>query len=106
DLIGAADLQMVLQVLAYPFELVAHVDAEGLQHRPRTDARELQDLRAADGPGGQHHLARSADRAPLAVLAHDEAGDASALQRQPLDERAGLDLEVAPVPHGPQEGFG
>ena len=46
-LVGAADLQVVLQVLADALQLVAHLDAERLQHRAGADARQLQDLRAS-----------------------------------------------------------
>jgi hypothetical protein len=39
--------------------------AAGVQQRPGSDARQLQDLRGADGPGGHHHLASA--RAPAAA---------------------------------------
>ena len=105
-LVGAADLQVVLQVLADARELVRHLDAERLQHRARPDARELQDLRRADGAGRQDHLARRLERAPLPVLAHDQPRHALAVEHQPLDHGVRLDRQIAPVQHGAQEALG
>ena len=107
DLVGAADLQVVLQVLADALELVRHLDAERLQHRARADARELQDLRAADGAGRQDHLARRA-----AACAAARAGASTRpVTRLPSSTsrstmRVRLDRQVAPVQHGAQEALG
>ena len=58
--IDEAHLQVVLQVLADAGQLVAHRHAGRLQHGSRADARQLQDVRRADGAGGQDDLARGA----------------------------------------------
>ena len=60
-LVGAAHLQVVLQVLADAGELMHDVDAVLLQQGAGADARQLQDLRRADRAGGEDHLARRAE---------------------------------------------
>ena len=72
DLVGTADLQVILQVLADPFQLVANHDAVLLQQRPRPDPRKLQDLGRADGAGSHDHLPARDHRPGSAVLLEDE----------------------------------
>ena len=78
----------------------------GLQHGARPNPRQLQDLWATDGAGRQDHLARRLQGALLPLLAHHQAGDALAVEHQPLDKRVRLHRQVAPVQHGAQEALG
>ena len=57
DLERHAQLQVVLEVLADAGQLVHDRDAVLLQQRAGPDARELEDLRAADRAGGKDRLA-------------------------------------------------
>ena len=111
-LVDAADLQVVVQVLPDAGQVAEHVDAALLQQGAGADARQLQDLRRADGAGGQDHLAPR--RQPLAGQQLDpgcaRAGavrfdrDAPHLrvgphgQVRPLPDRAQERLDAAPAP--------
>src|SRR5262249_36575115 len=105
DLVGAADLQVVLQVFADAVKRVPHLDAERLQHRAGADARELQDLRRADSAGRQDDLAGCHESARLAVLAQAQASYPLAVEDQLFDLRVRLDHEVAAMAHGAQKAL-
>ena len=57
-----ADLQVVLQVLADAGVVQPGLDARGAHHVHRADARQLQDLRRADGASTQDDLAPAMQR--------------------------------------------
>ena len=61
------------------------------------DARQLEQLRRADRPGGEHDLAVGARFAAVAVDAVAHADRAPALEDQPLDMRAGDDAQIRTV---------
>ena len=91
DLVGEAELQVVLQVLADARQLVAHLDAVRLQQLARADAGDLQQLRRADGAGRRGHLAPAARAASAAASQELDAGAAAAVEAQPLGVGAGQD---------------
>ena len=123
DLVDQAQLQMVLQVAADARQLVARRRCPSrCSSVARPDAGELQELRRADGAGGQHDLAargrgvrpvaaggtrrrRSAGRrtaacsacAPVSTVrfGRPRAGRRKALARGPADAAPLVDLEIA-----------
>ncbi len=62
-----AQLQVVLQVLAHAGKIVHDRNAELLQQGCRTDARQLQQLRALQRTGGKYHFARGGHALRLAA---------------------------------------
>jgi len=52
---------MILQVLTDTGNVMHHGDAEVMQQGARPQARQLKDLRRADGSGGEQDLAARAD---------------------------------------------
>ena len=71
------------------------------------DARELEELRRADRAGGEDHLA-GARGARSALAAAPEAATPVARpssSTSALDLRAGLEPEVGPAQHRPQEAL-
>ncbi len=87
-------LQMVLQVLADPGQLVHHGDVELAQVRRIADARAQQDLRRGDGPGAQQHFAAGANLLCLAAAQVAHAHGALALELDHVRGGVGLDGEV------------
>ncbi len=73
------------------------------QFRAGPDAGELQDLRRADGAGGQHHLAARPRDPGDAVLAIGDADSAAILDQHALGEAAGLQPQIWPAEHRLQE---
>src|SRR5215469_13718558 len=51
------ELEVILEILTHPREIVDDLDTEGGELGPRTDARELQQLRRVDGTGAQDDFA-------------------------------------------------
>ena len=81
---------MVLQIGADTGQVKRHRDAQALQQGGGADARQLQNLRRADGPGGQQHLAARLQRDMLQTQRRAHLGPGAAqlavhrLQRQAL----------------------
>ena len=97
---------MVLQIAADARQLMAHRDAQALQHVARPDAGELQELRRADGAGGEDDLGpRGRGFRPVAP-AEGDAGAAAAVEQKGLGLRAGEHGKVRPASRRPQEGLG
>ena len=89
-----AQLQMVLQVLADAGRSVDQVAAERGDDLRAADARQFEQLRRADRPGGERDFAAGARLAADAVDGVAHADRAPALENQPLDMRAGDDAQV------------
>ena len=86
---------MVLQVLADPGQLVPHGHPGGGERRAGADAGELENLRRADGAGGQDHLAPGRDRGDTASALAADAGGAPPVQLDAVHEGARDDAEIA-----------
>ena len=97
---------MVLQIAPDARQLMADGDAQALQHVARPDAGELQELRRADGAGGEHDLGpRGRGFRPVAP-AEGDTGAAAAVEQKGLGLRAGEHHKVWPASRRPQEGLG
>ncbi|OQC17619.1 MAG: hypothetical protein BWX79_00283 [Alphaproteobacteria bacterium ADurb.Bin100] len=83
-----------------------HRNAELLQIGRSADARELQQLRRAEGAGGQNHLAPRLHGLQGATLVVGDAGGAPAFQRHLGRDRMGDDLEIGARQVGREEGLG
>ena len=92
-----AQLQMVLQVLADAGRSADQVAAERSDDLRAADARQFEQLRRADRPGGEHDFAAGARLAADAVDGVAHADRAPAVENQPLDMRAGDDAQVRAV---------
>ena len=108
-----AHLQMVLQVLADAGQRMLHRNAVRLQQGGRPDARQLQQLRRADGAAGEQHLARGAchQRRTTALRLRLDAHGAQrtvviALEQHTRDMRTGPHLQVGPLLRRAQKGLG
>src|SRR3546814_12066298 len=71
-----------------------HRNIKGLQVPARTDARQQQDLRRADGAGCEDHLAAAARRCGAALATVGDARCAAAIEDHPLGVRVCDDVEV------------
>jgi hypothetical protein len=89
------DLEVVLEVLADPRQVVDDVDPERAQLVRVADARELQQLRRVDRAAAEDHLVR-ADRLAL----HLDADRARPVEDDARDERPRAHLEVRAAQHG------
>ena len=98
------DLQVVLQVLADPGQIVGDRDPGRAQHRARADARELQDLGRADRTGRQDHLARGHGRPVFVALEVGDADRPLAVEDHSFSERAGDHGQVDAAPRRLQVG--
>ena len=89
---------MVVQVLTHAPEVVRHVDANRPQMRCRTDTREHQQVRAADGTGAQDHFPSCpcGDRHAAFQVSHTDRP--AILENDPLDRGLAFDCEVGPCP--------
>src|SRR6185437_2349123 len=79
---------------------MARLDTCSFELTGRTDAREKQQLRRAEGARGQDHLARGARGAqcvPLHVLHANRAG---VLDEDPGRVRSGLEVKIASIERG------
>ena len=95
-------LQMVLQVLADALERVVNGNAERLQQRGRTDARQLEQLRRLQRAGGEDHLPARGRGSLLAALSVGDAGRATIREHDARRVRIGLDAQVRALPRGLQ----
>src|SRR5258708_22807208 len=95
-------MEVILQVLAAPLELVQDADSVSPDFIRGTDTGEQQKLRRAEGPAAKDHLARSLGGlfAPVAAVA--QAGRALAVEHDPGYLHVRNDREVRPVHHGMQ----
>jgi hypothetical protein len=71
--VAQAGVDVVLQVLAHPGQVVQHGNAVLLQVCLRANAREHEQLRRAVGPGAQDHFLACPDLLHLAVAAQLDA---------------------------------
>src|SRR3954454_5129837 len=71
---------------------------------PRTNARDLKQVRRVDGAARQDHLADSRHAAILAVLLERDADAAPAVKQQSGGKRPGLDPQILPALRLRQEG--
>ncbi len=83
DFIGAAQLQMVLQVFTQLPALQLERNACLLQHIAAPDARQFQNLRRSHSPGSENDFPPCLHRADIAILIKSNASCA-----QPLDFNA------------------
>ena len=97
---------MVVQVGTDPGQIMRDADAICGQMRGRPDARQHQDVRRADGTGGEDYVALRHRRACHAVAPVADACGAATVQHDTLDQRAGLDAQVRPRHGGAQERLG
>ena len=97
---------MILQVGAHAGQRMKRRNACGVEHRSRPDARQLKQLRRADGPGRQQHFATRADHAALAAALDLHTGTGSSVEAQPQCLRAGEQRQVRSPQRTPQEGLG
>ena len=93
----AAQLQMVLQVLAHTGQRLTHVDAQRLQSLRLTDARQLQQLRRVDRPSREDHLFTRGHRVVLPCPAIRHARTALAVKRERAHLRTGHDGQIGPL---------
>src|SRR5215203_2965768 len=103
DLVDRPELEAVLEILADAGQVPDRPDAEAGEPLGVADARQLEDLRRADGAGGKDHLAGGAGEMALAVAPEQDAGRAPALENRALDLDAGLEPEIGPVQHRLEE---
>ena len=101
-----ARLVVVLQVGTDLRRVDLHRDAMASQLRGRSDARELQQLRALQRACRQQHLRIRQRVLRPAVLDPLDAARAAVLDAHPGHLHAGAHREVGPLHHRPQEGRG
>ena len=80
-------------------------NAEGLQQRRRSDARQLQKLRRIIGAGRQDQFARGARRPRLPAHAILDAGGAASLEQNARGQRVGDDAQIGAAGHRFQVGL-
>ena len=98
---------MVLEVLADPRQVDPGLDPEPAELLGRADSRDHEDLRAADRPGAEHHLAGGAgDRLPPPAVAPADPGRPLALERDAEHLGAGDHGQVRPLHRRAQVGVG
>ena len=100
------DLEVILEMLADPGNVLHHVDAQRAELVRVADPRELQDLRRVDGAAAQDHLARPnrpRRTRPARVLDPDRSRP---VEQDPVDERPGAHVEVRPARDRVQVGAG
>ena len=93
------DLEVVLEVLADPGQVLDDVDAERPQLIGGADARQLQELRRVDRPAAEHDLAGLSPPRPSPRARELDTDGAVAVEPDAGDERERLDLEVGPGHH-------
>jgi hypothetical protein len=76
DLVGAADLEVVLEVAAHVGAVVHHRQAHVAQQVARADARQLQERGGVDRAGRQDHLGPRPRHGGEAADVHGDAGGA------------------------------
>ena len=110
--IDGADLQVVLQVLAHAGQLMQRRDAMRVQQGCRAHARQLQDLRRAQGARSHDHATAGPGAAGGTVGGQQFHAFALQLpvgaagQHQALHLGAGPDLQVGTLDHRAQESLG
>lgn len=85
---------MVLVVLPYPGQVLAHRNAMAPQFLLGPDPGLHQELGRVDRAQRQHHLARGAEHARLAIEQHFHPGHPVVLEREPRHQRASQHGEV------------
>ena len=90
-------LEVVLQVLADPGQILPDFDAGLLQNRARTDAGQLQQMRRGDRPRAQDYLAPGADRLQAAAARVLDPAGALAVEQDPLRQCTGKNREVREI---------
>ena len=96
--IDDARVEVILQVLADPRQIVDHYDAVLLQQLSRPDPGKLQQLRRVDRAAREQHLAPRPGSAHDPVLRIFEAYCALALEQHAVRQCADLDAQIGP-PH-------
>jgi hypothetical protein len=104
--IDDARVEVILQVLADPRQIVDHYDAVLLQQLPRPDPGKLQQLRRVDRAARQQHLAPRPGSAHDPVLRIFEAYCALALEQHAVRQCADLDAQIGPPHCGAQISHG
>ena len=99
-------LQVVLQVLTDPLEIVHHVDAEVGEFLARPDAGELQQLRRVDGPAADDHFASRPHLVAQVVAPVAHAHRAPALEQDARGQRVRAHLQIGAVQRRAQIGVG
>ncbi len=95
--IDDAGVDVVLQILADPRQIVDDRDTVRAQQFARPDPGELQQLRRVDRAAGQHDLAAGEDAAHYSVLRKFETDRATALEQYPLRQRTDHDPQIGPL---------
>src|SRR5690606_8381180 len=88
----------VLQVLADRIALQHNLNAGFLQDIAAPDTGKLEDMRRADGAGGEDDLPLAPDCARAALLDQFHAAGGKVLDQETTDMGAGLDGEVPALP--------
>src|SRR6185295_14969806 len=94
DLVDQAELQVILQVLADAGRLPDDIDTETAEPFAAADPRQLQQLRRADGAGGENDLAARSDHPVLTADADLDADGTAILHEHALGLRAQDDSQI------------
>ena len=105
DLVGHAQLQMVLQVFPDPSHLVQHVDAGPTKDIAPADTGKFEDVRRADRAGRQHGFLRRIGALGDAVMLVLDPDDGIPLNQQPADLSVGQHRQIGPLRRRAQKGL-
>src|SRR5690625_186422 len=100
------DFQVILEVLAYPRQLVHHFDPSSAQHLRRADPRQLQQLGRVDGAGADDYLPAGAQDVGAAAPRHLDADGPLPLEEHPQGEHAALHRHVRSLHRRIEVGHG
>ena len=90
----AAAREMILQVLAHLWQVVARLDADRLEPFMITDARELQNLRRVNRTRRQNYLASGIDDVAFAALLHLYANNPLVLDDQSTNTAKRTNVQI------------